>query len=54
VDPRKKHILIAISIPLITVGIDGTILNVALPTAARLIPKRAELDPEQRAAVGGV
>jgi DHA2 family multidrug resistance protein-like MFS transporter len=35
VDPRRKRILIAISIPLIMVGIDGTILNVALPTIAR-------------------
>jgi len=35
VDPAKKRILIAISIPLIMVGIDGTILNVALPTIAR-------------------
>ena len=34
-DPRRKRILIAISIPLIMVGIDGTILNVALPTIAR-------------------
>jgi EmrB/QacA subfamily drug resistance transporter len=35
VDPVKKRVLIAISIPLIMVGIDGTILNVALPTIAR-------------------
>jgi EmrB/QacA subfamily drug resistance transporter len=35
VDPARKRILIAISIPLIMVGIDGTILNVALPTIAR-------------------
>jgi EmrB/QacA subfamily drug resistance transporter len=35
VDPAKKRILVAISIPLIMVGIDGTILNVALPTIAR-------------------
>ncbi len=34
-DERKRRILIAISIPLIMVGIDGTILNVALPTIAR-------------------
>ncbi|HEY5941930.1 MAG TPA: MFS transporter [Solirubrobacterales bacterium] len=34
-DSRKKRILIAISVPLIMVGIDGTILNVALPTIAR-------------------
>lgn len=34
-DSRKKAILVAISIPLIMVGIDGTILNVALPTIAR-------------------
>ena len=34
-DPRSKRILIAISIPLAMVGIDGTILNVALPTIAR-------------------
>lgn len=34
-DDRKRRILIAISIPLIMVGIDGTILNVALPTIAR-------------------
>lgn len=34
-DQRKRRILIAISIPLIMVGIDGTILNVALPTIAR-------------------
>jgi EmrB/QacA subfamily drug resistance transporter len=34
-EPRKKRILIAISVPLIMVGIDGTILNVALPTIAR-------------------
>ncbi|HEU4738250.1 MAG TPA: MFS transporter [Solirubrobacterales bacterium] len=33
-DSRKKAILLAISIPLIMVGIDGTILNVALPTIA--------------------
>jgi EmrB/QacA subfamily drug resistance transporter len=31
----KKRIVLAISIPLIMVGIDGTILNVALPTIAR-------------------
>jgi EmrB/QacA subfamily drug resistance transporter len=35
VDAHKKRILIAISVPLIMVGIDGTILNVALPTIAR-------------------
>jgi len=35
VDKSKRRILIAISIPLIMVGIDGTILNVALPTIAR-------------------
>jgi MFS transporter, DHA2 family, multidrug resistance protein len=35
VDARKRRILIAISVPLIMVGIDGTILNVALPTIAR-------------------
>jgi len=35
VDSRKKRILVAISVPLIMVGIDGTILNVALPTIAR-------------------
>jgi EmrB/QacA subfamily drug resistance transporter len=35
VDPRRKRILVAISVPLIMVGIDGTILNVALPTIAR-------------------
>jgi len=35
VDAAKKRIVIAISIPLIMVGIDGTILNVALPTIAR-------------------
>jgi EmrB/QacA subfamily drug resistance transporter len=35
VDPHRRRILIAISIPLIMVGIDGTILNVALPTIAR-------------------
>jgi EmrB/QacA subfamily drug resistance transporter len=35
VDSRKRRILIAISVPLIMVGIDGTILNVALPTIAR-------------------
>jgi EmrB/QacA subfamily drug resistance transporter len=35
VDSAKRRILIAISIPLIMVGIDGTILNVALPTIAR-------------------
>ncbi len=34
-ESRKKRILIAISVPLIMVGIDGTILNVALPTIAR-------------------
>ena len=34
-DSRKRRILLAISIPLIMVGIDGTILNVALPTIAR-------------------
>jgi EmrB/QacA subfamily drug resistance transporter len=34
-DSRKKRILVAISVPLIMVGIDGTILNVALPTIAR-------------------
>jgi EmrB/QacA subfamily drug resistance transporter len=34
-DAAKKRIVIAISIPLIMVGIDGTILNVALPTIAR-------------------
>ncbi len=34
-DPARKRVLIAISIPLIMVGIDGTILNVALPTIAR-------------------
>ncbi|HEY3492039.1 MAG TPA: MFS transporter, partial [Solirubrobacterales bacterium] len=34
-DSRKKAILLAISIPLIMVGIDGTILNVALPTIAQ-------------------
>ena len=34
-DSRKRRILVAISIPLIMVGIDGTILNVALPTIAR-------------------
>jgi len=35
VDRRKRRALIAIGIPLIMVGIDGTILNVALPTIAR-------------------
>lgn len=34
-DARKRRTLIAIGIPLIMVGIDGTILNVALPTIAR-------------------
>ena len=34
-DARRKRILVAISVPLIMVGIDGTILNVALPTIAR-------------------
>jgi EmrB/QacA subfamily drug resistance transporter len=34
-DSRKKRILVAISVPLAMVGIDGTILNVALPTIAR-------------------
>lgn len=34
-DAAKRRVLIAISIPLIMVGIDGTILNVALPTIAR-------------------
>lgn len=34
-DTRKRRALIAIGIPLIMVGIDGTILNVALPTIAR-------------------
>ncbi len=34
-DAAKKRVVIAISIPLIMVGIDGTILNVALPTIAR-------------------
>lgn len=34
-DSHKKAILLAISIPLIMVGIDGTILNVALPTIAQ-------------------
>jgi EmrB/QacA subfamily drug resistance transporter len=34
-DSRKTRILVAISVPLIMVGIDGTILNVALPTIAR-------------------
>jgi|SRR6478672_10065694 len=34
-DTRKRRILVAISVPLIMVGIDGTILNVALPTIAR-------------------
>jgi EmrB/QacA subfamily drug resistance transporter len=32
---QRKRALIAISIPLIMAGIDGTILNVALPTIAR-------------------
>jgi len=35
VDTAKRRALIAIGIPLIMVGIDGTILNVALPTIAR-------------------
>jgi DHA2 family multidrug resistance protein-like MFS transporter len=35
VDRAKRRTLIAIGIPLIMVGIDGTILNVALPTIAR-------------------
>jgi len=35
VETRKRRALIAIGIPLIMVGIDGTILNVALPTIAR-------------------
>ena len=34
-DAGKRRVLIAISIPLIMVGIDGTILNVALPTLQR-------------------
>lgn len=34
-DTSKRRTLIAIGIPLIMVGIDGTILNVALPTIAR-------------------
>lgn len=34
-DSRKRRILVAISVPLIMVGIDGTILNVALPTIAK-------------------
>lgn len=34
-ETRKRRALIAIGIPLIMVGIDGTILNVALPTIAR-------------------
>jgi EmrB/QacA subfamily drug resistance transporter len=34
-DSKKRRALIAIGIPLIMVGIDGTILNVALPTIAR-------------------
>lgn len=33
-DARKRRILLAIAIPLAMVGIDGTILNVALPTIA--------------------
>jgi EmrB/QacA subfamily drug resistance transporter len=35
VETAKRRALIAIGIPLIMVGIDGTILNVALPTIAR-------------------
>jgi len=35
VDRAKRRVLIAIVVPLIMVGIDGTILNVALPTIAR-------------------
>jgi EmrB/QacA subfamily drug resistance transporter len=35
VNAAKRRALIAIGIPLIMVGIDGTILNVALPTIAR-------------------
>ena len=34
-DTLKRRVLIAISLPLIMVGIDGTILNVALPTIAK-------------------
>ncbi len=34
-DKAKRRVLIAIVVPLIMVGIDGTILNVALPTIAR-------------------
>ncbi len=34
-DAAKRRALIAVGIPLIMVGIDGTILNVALPTIAR-------------------
>lgn len=34
-DRAKRRVLIAIVVPLIMVGIDGTILNVALPTIAR-------------------
>jgi EmrB/QacA subfamily drug resistance transporter len=33
-ESHKRRILVAISVPLIMVGIDGTILNVALPTIA--------------------
>jgi EmrB/QacA subfamily drug resistance transporter len=35
VDKTKRRVLLAIVVPLIMVGIDGTILNVALPTIAR-------------------
>lgn len=34
-EKAKRQVLIAIVVPLIMVGIDGTILNVALPTIAR-------------------
>ena len=47
-DPRRWYILVVLCLGLLVVGIDGTIVNVALPTLVREIGASIEPTPVDR------